>query len=281
MKNKTNLDIDWTPIQIEAVVKDLVGLRQLVDLELVPRYPYFGNKIYPLGRCKEIRDAVFEQLHTELKQPVSAGLMLIRSALEQGLVLKKIWGALRGVYFQNAITLGNWYLDVSNDTVNPNKPRVEVLPLADSGFAEISSFEQFVLVAQSYWGVKVFRNDICPALAPFMPLIYLREDNTSWLGEANDDMLAMTMKSQFFAAESILSTLPPPPQVLLEKWQSVLSTLKYNDFLHAQGNALGYCQQYRTNHYYVGSHTRDKAVMAYLAMPRAILVDHNTSPYPG
>lgn len=270
MKKQNRLIIEWTPEQVDAVVKDLATLRLTVDLDLVPRYPYFGEKIYPLGRCKEIRDAVFTVLQAQLQQPTGVGLTLIREALDQGAVLKKIWGDLRGVYFQNAMTLGNWYLDVSNDTVNPNKPRVEVLPLADSGFADISSFEQFIKVAQCYWGVDVYRNDVCPALAPFMPLIYIREDGVSWMGEANDDMLAMTMSNEFSAAERILSTLPPPPEALMQKWHEVLSNLAANDFLHAQGDAIAYCRHYRAQQYHLGSHVRDRAVMAYLALPKGI-----------
>jgi hypothetical protein len=270
MKEKSHVTIAWTTAQIDAVVKDLANLRLTVDLDLVPRYPYFGRKIYPLGRCKEIRDAVFAELQTQLQQPKGEGIALIRDALDKGAVLKKIWGDLRGVYFQNAMTLGEWYLDVSNDTVNPNKPRVEVLPLAESGFSHISSFEQFVKVAQMYWGVEVYRNDVCPALAPFMPMVYVRDDGVSWVGEANDDMLAMTMANEFLAAERILSTLPPPPKTLLQQWQTVLSGVPHNEFLHGQGDAIEYCQYYRAQQYHVGSRVRDSAVMAYLALPRGI-----------
>jgi hypothetical protein len=262
--------IQWDEKQIEAIVKDLAYLRLQVDLELVPRYPKFLNKTYPLGRCKEIRDAVFTELQTQLQQPTSDGITLIRDALEKGAVLKKIWGELRGVYFQNAMTLGDWYLDVSNDTVNPNKPRVEVLPLEESGFSPISSFEQFASVARIYWGVEIYRNDVCPALAPFLPMLYVRKDGVSWLGEANDDMLAMTMASEFVAAQRILSTLPPPSAPLLQRWQTALQDVTYNGFLHEQGNGETYCQQYRERQYYIGSDVRDRVVRAYLMLPRGV-----------
>ena len=262
--------IQWDKKQIDAVVKDLAYLRLQVDLELVPRYPKFLNKTYPLGRCKEIRDAVFTELQHQLQQPASEGITLIRDALEKGAVLRKIWGELRGIYFQNAMTLGDWYLDVSNDTVNPNKPRVEVLPLAESGFSHISNFEQFVNVARTYWGVEVYRNDVCPALAPFLPMLFLREDGVSWLGEANDDMLAMTMESEFLAAQRILSILPSPPKSLLQQWQIALHDITHNEFLHGQGEGETFCQQYRERQFYIGSDIRDRVVMAYLMLPRGI-----------
>ncbi|NVK72098.1 MAG: hypothetical protein HWE24_01355 [Oceanospirillaceae bacterium] len=262
--------IQWDEKQVDAIARDLAYMRLQVDLELVPQYPVFLDKAYPLGRCKEIRDTVFAKLQTQLLQPTSEGIALIRDALEKGAVLKKIWGELRGVYFQNAMTLGDWYLDVSNDTVNPNKPRVEVLPLAESGFSHIISFEQFVKVARVYWGVEVYRNDVCPALAPFLPLLYVRKDGVSWVGEANDDMLLMTMGCEFRSAESILSALPSPPKALLQKWRTVLASVSKNEFLHGQGDAIEYCKQYRGYQFHVGTNVRDRAVMAYLTLPREI-----------
>ncbi|WP_417561278.1 hypothetical protein [Marinomonas sp.] len=260
----------WSAEKVDIVIKSLANLRLLADLDLVPRYPHFGDKTYPLGRCKEIRDAVFVLLQEKLPQSTDPGLVLIRDMLSKGTVLKKVWGSLRDEYFQNAMVLGDWYLDVSNDTVNPNKPRVEVLPLIESQFYNIASFEQFVKIARSYWNVEVYRNDICPALAPFLPMLYVREDGVSWLGEANDDMLAMTMANKFLAAERILSILPPPPKSLLQQWQIALKGITHNEFLHGQGEGETYCQQYRERQFYIGSEIRDRVVMAYLMLPRGI-----------
>ncbi|MBU1620476.1 MAG: hypothetical protein KJ556_06570 [Gammaproteobacteria bacterium] len=270
MNPTQNENMQWDNEQINAVVADLARLRLQVDLELVPRYPYLGTKIYPLGRCKEIRDAVFMQLQQQLPQATEPGLLLIRDQLAKGKSLKKIWGALRGVYFQNAMSVGDWYLDVSNDTVNPNKPRIEVLPLASSGFAEVTSFEQFISVARTYWEVEVYRNDICPALAPYMPLLYVSKDGTCWLGEATDNMLAVATTSQFSASERILLTLPAPPKQAVIGWQQVLSQVNHSDFLHQQGDAVEYCQAYRAKHYEQDPSIRDSAVMAYVTLPKSI-----------
>lgn len=265
-----NANLQWDNDQINAIVAELARLRLLVDLELAPRYPYLGTKIYPIGRCKEIRDAVFVKLQQQLSDATEPGLLLLRDQLAKGESLKKIWGALRGVYFQNAMSIGEWYLDVSNDTVNPNKPRIEVLPLATSGFSEVTSFEQFTSVARLYWEVEVYRNDVCPALAPYMPLLYIAKSGTCWLGEATDNMLAIATKSQFLASEGILSTLPAPPQQAVLGWQQALSTVKHNDFLHQQGDAVEYCKTYRTRHYDQDSSIRDNAVMAYVTLPKSI-----------
>ncbi|AWY00369.1 hypothetical protein A8139_10425 [Marinomonas primoryensis] len=268
MTRSKDMKITWTSEQVDAVVKSLAYLRLLADLDLVPRYPHFGEKTYPLGRCKEIRDAVFALLQEKLPQSTDPGLILMRDMLSKGAVLKKIWGSLRDEYFQNAMVLGDWYLDVSNDTVNPNKPRVEVLPIVTSGFSDISSFEQFVKVARSYWNVKVYRNDIFPALAPFMPMIYVSENGTSWVGEANDDMLSMVMNNQFFSAESILSELPSPPEAIVNNWKKAVLQLKNNSFIHMQGNPLTFCEEYRKKQYHLDFAFRDRVVMAFLELPR-------------
>ena len=270
MTQFNNTNSAWSAEKVDIVIKSLANLRLLADLDLVPRYPHFGDKTYPLGRCKEIRDAVFVLLQEKLPQSTDPGLVLIRDMLSKGTMLKKVWGSLRDEYFQNAMVLGDWYLDVSNDTVNPNKPRVEVLPLIESQFYNIASFEQFVKIARSYWNVEVYRNDICPALAPFMPLIYVNEKGVSWMGEANDDMLSMVMKSQFFSAKSILSHLSTPPEAIVNKWQNALSQLKHNSFIHTQGDSLAFCEEYRVKQYHLDSIFRDRVVMAFLELPRGL-----------
>jgi hypothetical protein len=40
-------------------------------------------------------------------------------------VLKKVFVLLKGRYFQNALQLGNLYVDVANDTVDTAKPKLE------------------------------------------------------------------------------------------------------------------------------------------------------------
>lgn len=262
----------WDQEHINAIVADLAKLRLMADLTLLPKYPYIGTKMYPLGRCREIRDAVFALLVQQLPTTTEPGLVLIRQQLAQGQVLKKIWGALRGVYFQNAMAIGDWYLDVSNDTVNPNKPRIEVLPLAVSGFADITSFAQFVAVAQQYWQVSVYRNEICPALAPYLPLLFVAKCGTSWLGDATDEMLAVATNSQFGAAETILTNLPPPPARAFECWAEVLQAMPYQDYLHLQGDALQYCQLYRQQGWHLDCAKRDGAVMAYLSLPKGVVL---------
>ncbi|MCP5195521.1 MAG: hypothetical protein H6974_01800 [Gammaproteobacteria bacterium] len=259
-----------TLTQIQAIAADLAQLRLQVDLQLAPVYPHFAGKPYPLGRCTEIRDGMFLQLQAQLPHSRQPGLALLKQQLDSGAVLKKAWGSLRDEYFQSAMLLGEWYIDVANDTVHANKPRVEILPLASSGFSAITSFAQFVKIARPYWQVEIYRNDVCPALAPLMPLLCVGKDNVSWLSVANDDMLALAMHSQFGASEVILTALPPPPKAIALRWQSALQQLAANDFLHGHGNALDYCQDYREKQRHFDTAFRDRAVLAYAQLPKMI-----------
>ncbi len=53
------LDKNLTPEQLTIVCADLAHLRLIADLKLAPTIPYFAEKPYPIGRCREIRDEVF------------------------------------------------------------------------------------------------------------------------------------------------------------------------------------------------------------------------------
>tara|TARA_R110001592_G_scaffold357416_1_gene660598 strand:+ start:168839 stop:169651 length:813 start_codon:yes stop_codon:yes gene_type:complete len=261
---------DLTPQQVGLIIDDLAHLRLIADLELSPRYPDFDGKPYPLGRCKEIRDKVFSLLQERLKKAQQPGLVLIRQQLEKGIGLEKKWGSLRDEYFQNAMVLGDWYIDVSNDTVNPNKPRVEMLPLNEANFSAISSFEQFVKVARPYWGVEVYQNNVLPALAPLLPLICVNGRGKSRLGYASSDMFSLAMNSQFAASKRILSSLPAPPKELADKWRKLLGELPQNDLLLQQGDPLEYCEEYKDKQYYLDKKICERVLAAYFLLPTSL-----------
>ncbi|NMH63772.1 hypothetical protein HC757_01040 [Shewanella sp. SHSM-M6] len=263
-------NLGLTAAEIQVIASDLTRLRLRVDLQLAPVYPHFAGKAYPLGRCKEIRDGVYRELLAQIAAPEWPGLALIKQSLDRGAVLKKAWGSLRDEYFQSAMLLDLWYIDVANDTVHPHKPKVEILPLAGSGFAAITSFGQFVKIARAYWEVDIYRNEVCPALAPLLPLLCVGKNNASWLAAANDDMLALAMESRFTVSEAILADLPPPPESIAARWKRALQPLTANDFLHCGGGALEYCQDYRTKGCYFDMTFRDLAVHAYLQLPKVI-----------
>lgn len=119
------------------------SLRSAVDPALGRQYPTFTGKRYPLGRCLEIRDAVFAVLQERVNTPQADSDAVIAEFLRRGGSARKIWGVLRDTYFQNAIQLGTWYVDVANDTVLPTKPPVEILPIADADMVAIRDYRHF------------------------------------------------------------------------------------------------------------------------------------------
>ncbi|UXI02986.1 hypothetical protein [Photobacterium sp. TY1-4] len=256
-----------TDEQCRALEKALAYQRLQADLILAPDFPHFAGKTYPLGRCKEIRDKVFELWCEALKAPHEAAFQPIRDYLQQGGTLTKVWGSLRDEYFQNAMVVGDWYIDTANDTVNPNKPRVEIRPLGTSGFRPITSFEQFIAIARSYWEVEIYRNDVVPALAPFLPLLCVNAQGASWLAAANDDMFALATQSGFELSERVLRELPPVPEHLMRRWHQKLAGLGVDSpFYVHPGDPVSYCQQYREAGKHHSLTFRDQAVRAFMPL---------------
>ncbi|MDO6525567.1 hypothetical protein Q4519_07710 [Motilimonas sp. 1_MG-2023] len=261
---------ELTQEQLNLLCQDLAQVRLIADLNLAPQFPFFAEKPYPIGRCREIRDEVFRLLQQEIFTTTKPRLSLLREHINQGVDLKKAWGSLRDEYFQNAFILGKWYIDVANDTVNPSKPRVEILPLASSQFTAIKSFSQFAKIARSYWQVELYRNTVCPALAPYMPLLCVGKNGASWLAAANDDMINVAINSRFEESKVTLIEMPNPPAHIAKRWQQVLSPHSSNPFLVNQGDPVKYCEQYVSKGHHTDVAKRDAAVIAYSSLPKTV-----------
>ncbi|WP_125557971.1 hypothetical protein [Pseudoalteromonas rubra] len=259
-----------TPDQVTALEVYLAHLRLNIDPALAQKYPTFAGKPYPLGRCKEVRNAIHDALKVALAKPqVDVALQPLKALLDSGLTLEPVWGSLRDEYFQNALVVGPWYIDAANDTVNPNKPRAEIRLLAESGFGAITSFEQFVKIARSYWEVDIYRNDIFPALAPFIPLVCVNKAGVSWFAAANDDMILVAQDSAFELVEQVLPSLPSPPDELTEKWhRAALRVDMPSPLLKTQArDATAMCRHYRNEGKHQDIGFRDEVVLAYLSLP--------------
>lgn len=122
------------------------------------------------------------------------GVQELRDYCRNGGTVKRIWGALRGKYFQNAIQAGSYYIDVANDTVDPAKDKVEILPLQESGFRNIGSFHEFSDVAESYWKCRTVPNLFFPNLAPFFPIVAFFDDGDVRLESKNSFMFPMNLE---------------------------------------------------------------------------------------
>lgn len=210
---------------LPALAAFFLAVRQQLDPELEHLKPVKLGKPYPLGQCLEIARAAQKRLRTveETNLPPDAvqGLRAFRAFLRAGGTFRQVWGDLRGQYFQNAFQLGSLYVDVSNDTVVPTKPKVEVLPFEAANFVPVRCFSQFRQLARSYWQHEVYPNHVLPELAPHCPLIHVRKDGQIRLHDATQYMLAMTRSQAFKPSEAVLCEAPMP-QAVFDRVRSAL-----------------------------------------------------------
>ena len=119
---------------IKPLMALMQGIRSSLDPLLRAAQPTKWGKPYPLGQCLEISLAAKHHLRelnpATLTGEAAQGHAALAAFLACGGHMHQVWGDLRGEYFQNAFLAGTLYIDVSNDTVVPTKPPVEILPFA-------------------------------------------------------------------------------------------------------------------------------------------------------
>jgi hypothetical protein len=151
-------------------------VRDQVDLRLKPEYE--KNKTdhpYPYGYCLQLTNEVLKHIEDSHFE----GVEYLAQFKQAGGYLDRIWGDLRGEYFQNAIQAGTLYIDVANDTVDVNKPRVEILHLEQSGFANFTSYSHYAKIGTLYHKTDFYPNVLFPRLAPMFPLLSF-DENKGW-----------------------------------------------------------------------------------------------------
>ncbi len=166
-------------LELEAF---FLAIRLHVDLTLERAQPVKLGKTYPLGQCLEISQAVMRLLEradvsaVQLSDAAVVGRKAFAAFRKAGGAFRLVWGDLRGEFFQNAFQLGTLYLDVSNDTVTPSKPKVEILPFEQARLIPIADYRHFARISSRYWKHRVYPNHVLPELAPYCPLIHLAAD---------------------------------------------------------------------------------------------------------
>jgi len=234
-------------------------LRHSVDPLLLQSRPQKLGKPYPLGQCLEITLAVGRLLELVAAAPMAGAAATGQAALlgfiAAGGTLRQVWGDLRGQFFQNAFLLGSLYVDVSNDSVVPTKPKVEILPFAESGLRPIADFAHFQRIAGTYWNSQFFPNHAFPELAPFCPLLRLTSQGQLYLCEPNNYMMALTLGQQFRPSEAMLRA-PLLPQALFDRLQELAGRKRKGSVIRLAGSpqegrrrALELCQRYRARHW--------------------------------
>ncbi|MBI1322332.1 hypothetical protein GC170_03965 [bacterium] len=219
----------WIVPVLAEIETEFLEIRMAVDVELSRRFaqgpskPGFSKatKIYPEGYCLQITKHVldeFEKRHAERPSKVST---TIDSFRRDGGHFHRVWGILRDKYFQNALQIGSLYFDIANDTVDVAKPKLEYMPMADSGFRNITSFEDYATIVESYCGGTIYPNNHFPSLAPLMPILWIDERMELTIRSSIQYMLHMNIDTGFLAAERFLTQSPwadrPLPDAMAER----------------------------------------------------------------
>ncbi|MEC4723576.1 SapC family protein [Noviherbaspirillum sp. CPCC 100848] len=244
----------------------LLAVRTEVDAILQPRQPTKLGKPYPLGQCLEITQAVQKRLHridaSGFDGIAAKGYAALSAFLRAGGSLRQIWGDLRGQFFQNAFLIGTLYVDVSNDTVVPTKPKVEILPFGKSQLMPVENYCHFKRIAESYWKDQVFPNHVLPELAPYCPLVNVNSFGQVRLCDSSGYMVALTRATAFQASEEVLRDSTMPADVfafIAESLQHTKLRLASNP---EQGRieALIQSRMYRTKRWHQSDQQQDRIV---------------------
>jgi len=114
--------------------------------------------------------------------------------------------------------IGTFYVDAANDTVNPAKPRIEILPLKKSGMVPVSDFFHFSRIVGSYWDCDTYANTEFPGVAALFPIICVNRVSAGIsLGPGSDQMIAMTRLRNFQPSLDFLRSAPSPPETVLHE----------------------------------------------------------------
>ena len=214
---------------LESYESDLLAmwnyLRASADEELSCKNLRIDGKAYPYGQCYQISTWVLDAFPRILSQKakvqntqVRSGLDKIETFLRAGGEIRRIWGDLRGEYFQNALQVGSYYVDVSNDTVDATKPPVEILPFNQAKIFAIKDFNHFADMGRRYWKREFYANTVFPQLAPLLPLFSVGAQGDIRF-EGNDYTLALASENNFALSKEAIESFPK----LSKEWVEILA----------------------------------------------------------
>lgn len=77
---------------------------------------------------------------------------------------------MKGCYFQNALQVGNLYIDVANDTVFTEKPKLEWARIEEVDYQNADDWPAVAAVGRRYYEVELYPNLRFPLAFPAAPL---------------------------------------------------------------------------------------------------------------
>ena len=120
---------------------------------------------YPVGFCEQIRNKVWARAMAD---------SAFQHLIGRETVVKRVFILLKEQYFQNAVQLGNLYVDVANDTVWVDKPKLDWAPIGEVAYENVDTWPRFAAVARRYLQVDLFPNRLFPLAFPAAPFFAIR-----------------------------------------------------------------------------------------------------------
>lgn len=196
-----------------------------IDYSKYEKWLKRNNKFYPIWFCNDIRNRAFSVLN-------SWKFDLINKLKNEWTIFKQIYWTYDMKYFQNAIQIGDYYLDVSNDTVDPSKEKIDYSRLNESLFRNFSNYSDYCDVIESYRKAEVFPNIYFTEIAFSYPFFVLHNgkiefiwhhvslmfsDAINWFKDAMDFIFNSKYSNKRLNDEQ-LEILKSYSEKLLEKW---------------------------------------------------------------
>ncbi|MBI4149733.1 hypothetical protein HY491_04765 [Candidatus Woesearchaeota archaeon] len=122
---------------------------------------------YPIGQCKFIADKVFDGFQRGA---------LYQRLQQEGHPMRVVHGIRDGSFFQNAIQLGPYYVDVANDTLVRERRKVIAQPFAEVDFTQPATLLPYLAIVEKYWGYQVFPNYHYPFLSFTHPYVLITDE---------------------------------------------------------------------------------------------------------
>ena len=257
---------EWLEPALDDLHAFFLYVRRQAEPVLQQRQPVKLGKPYPLGQCLEITQDVEQRLRQmradALPEAERRGYDALAGFFAAGGQMRRVWGDLRGKFFQNAFVVGALYVDVSNDTVTPTKPKVEILPFEESGMSPVADYFHFARLARLYWHADVYANLALPGVAPFCPAVTVNPFGVVRLQAAMHSMVSMTRAGAFEPSEAFLRQEPMPESL----FQVLRAALKGVGFAlpdtreEGRRQALENCRQYRARRWHRANDAMSRAI---------------------
>ena len=172
---------------------------------------------YPVGHCSIIRDGVFEILKKS---------SVIKELEEKGVIFKHLFVILDSSYTQNAIQLGNLFVDVANDTINPKKEAIYCEDIEDVDFENLEDYQSYYKMVEKYLNLKLYPNLYIPKIEDIFPVVALDADGKCSLLMHQEIILYKDITQNFALAKKFRESNSFQKRVLPKPYIDILKSLQ-------------------------------------------------------